>query len=59
MTEVPVPVVVLARDLTVPQQPARQSGRFGRNIQVVELEEASHWVLHEQPERATQRMWSI
>ena len=48
--ELPTLVVVLAQDPIVPQEPARQSGRFCADARVVELPGASHWVLHEAPE---------
>jgi pimeloyl-ACP methyl ester carboxylesterase len=51
--EPPVLVAVLEQDPIVPQEPARQSGRFCANARVVELPGASHWVLHEQPEAAS------
>jgi len=48
--ELPTLVVVLKKDPIVPQEPARQSGRFCANARIVELPGASHWVLQEQPE---------
>jgi pimeloyl-ACP methyl ester carboxylesterase len=33
---------------------ARRSPEHGTNIRTVELPDASHWVLHEQPARATE-----
>jgi pimeloyl-ACP methyl ester carboxylesterase len=48
--EPPALVVALGKDPIVPQEPARRSGRFCANARIVELADASHWVLHEQPE---------
>ncbi len=53
-TEVPALVVVLGKDLFVPQEPVRRSLEHGKNIRTVELADTSHWVLHEEPERATE-----
>ena len=51
--EAPALIAVLGRDLTVPQQPARDSLSYCREARLVEFPDASHWILHEQPERAS------
>jgi pimeloyl-ACP methyl ester carboxylesterase len=53
-TPVPALVVALGRDLTVPQKPSRDSADFAEDVRIVELEDATHWVLQEQPERVTE-----
>jgi pimeloyl-ACP methyl ester carboxylesterase len=48
--EPPALVVALGKDPIVPQEPVRRSGRFCADARIVEIPDASHWVLHEQPE---------
>lgn len=54
--DAPVLIAVLGRDLTVPQQPARDSPPFCRDAHLLEFPDATHWVLHEQPERTSRAL---
>ncbi len=48
--ELPVLIILSGRDLTVPQEPGRKSVRFCTNARVEEVDDASHWILHEKPD---------